>query len=186
MNYTLSYIRNNPSDFKVCPSGHINDIDNNGCIADECPHQEGSYLEEESDVIEAVDNQVDYLVNYANDFKTDEEALLSEITVCDRTPENNTIIHNDVEYQVIESVTSGFHAAIPSDMKPSTFDDPASQTRLWKSRNKDDVEIDFYSCDCCGKEIGLDASYIEQVESFDIPCPFCGEEDGGFISTDDN
>jgi len=35
--------------------------------------------------------------------------------------------------------------------------------------------LEIVECGGCGFHMGIDATYLEQVDGVDIPCPSCGE-----------
>ena len=43
-----------------------------------------------------------------------------------------------------------------------------------ESVSSDRVELEVYECSC-GFHIGIDSSYLEQVDDVEIICPSCGE-----------
>jgi len=43
-----------------------------------------------------------------------------------------------------------------------------------ESVSSDRVELEVYECSC-GFHIGIDSSYLEQVDDVKIVCPSCGE-----------
>lgn len=67
------------------------------------------------------------------------------------------------------------------DLAGMILDVQPSQAKYIESVTTDKVELEIYECSC-GFHLGIDATYIDQVDDCSFVCPSCGET----ISTEEN